>query len=46
MPSSTSRQSSSVIRPARSSAQYFQRSVPEPSCSPFQLPRSIGPAGM
>ena len=31
MPSSTSRQSSSVIVPARSSAQYFQRSVPEPS---------------
>ena len=46
IPSSTSRQSSSVMRPARSSAQYFQRSVPEPSGSPCKLPRSIGPAGM
>ena len=29
----------------RSSAQYFQASEPEPSTSPRQLPRSIGPAG-
>ena len=46
MPSSTSRQSSSVMLPARSSAQYFQVSVPEPSGWPCQLPFSIGPAGM
>ena len=31
--------------PARFSAQYFQASEPEPSVSPCQLPRSIGPAG-
>jgi hypothetical protein len=46
MPSSTSRQSPSVMLPARSSAQYFQVSLPEPRGSPCQLPRSIGPAGM
>ena len=45
MPSSTPCQSSSVILPARSSAQYFQVSDPEPSVLPFQLPRSMGPAG-
>ena len=32
--------------PARSSAQYFHVSEPEPSVAPPQLPRSIGPAGM
>ena len=31
LPSSTSRHSLSVMLPARSSAQYFQVSVPEPS---------------
>ena len=46
MPCSISSQSLSVILPARSSAQYFQTSLPEPSASPRQLPRSIGPAGM
>src|SRR3546814_9922825 len=45
MPSSTPCQSSSVILPARSSAQYFQVSEPEPSVWPFQLPRNMGPAG-
>ena len=45
MPSSTPCQSSSVMLPARSSAQYFQVSDPEPSVLPFQLPRSMGPAG-
>jgi hypothetical protein len=45
MPFSTPAQSSSVILPARSSSQYFQESEPEPSTTPFQLPRSIGPAG-
>src|SRR6266550_8587296 len=35
----------SLILPARKSAQYFQVSVPLPSVTPFQLPRSIGPAG-
>ena len=45
MPFSTPAQSSSVILPARSSSQYFQESEPEPSTLPFQLPRSIGPAG-
>ena len=34
MPSSISRQSSSVMLPARSSAQYFQVSEPLPSCFP------------
>ncbi len=45
MPPSISSQSSWVMFPARSSAQYFQLSVPEPSVLPCQLPRSIGPAG-
>ena len=31
--------------PAQRSAQNFQMSVPLPSGCPFQLPRSIGPAG-
>ena len=35
MPSSTSRQSSSVMLPARSSAQYFQVSEPEPRTLPL-----------
>ena len=46
MPFSISCQSCCVITPARSSAQYFQTSEPEPSVAPPQLPRSIGPAGM
>ena len=37
---------SSVMLPARSSAQYFQTSEPLPSGPPRQSPRSIGPAGM
>ncbi len=45
MPSSISRQAQSSIVPARSSAQYFQTSLPLPRISPRQLPRSIGPAG-
>ena len=45
MPPSTPSQSWSVILPARSSSQYFQLSLPEPSTLPCQLPRSIGPAG-
>ena len=45
MPPSTPSQSWSVIFPARSSSQYFQLSLPEPSVLPPQLPRSIGPAG-
>ncbi len=45
MPPSISSQSSSVMLPARFSSQYFQTSEPEPSFSPRQLPRSIGPAG-
>ena len=32
--------------PARSSAQYFQPSLPLPSTLPCQFPRSMGPAGM
>ena len=46
MPCSISCQSFSVMLPARSSAQYFHESEPEPSVAPPQLPRSIGPAGM
>ena len=46
MPSSISSQSRWLMLPARSSAQYFQESLPLPSTSPCQLPRSIGPAGM
>ena len=45
MPASMSSQSASEIFPARRSSQYFQASEPEPSVLPFQLPRSIGPAG-
>ena len=45
MPASTSTQSESEILPARRSSQYFHASEPEPSTLPFQLPRSIGPAG-
>src|SRR4030088_2908302 len=45
MPASTSTQSLSEIFPARRSSQYFQASEPEPRVLPFQLPRSIGPAG-
>ena len=37
--------SSCVMLPQRSSAQYFQVSEPLPSTTPFQSPRSIGPAG-
>ena len=46
MPSSISPQASSSMLPARSSAQYFQESLPLPSVVPRQFPRSIGPAGM
>ena len=46
MPSSTPRQSSSVMLPARSSAQYFHVSLPLPRKLPLKSPRSIGPAGM
>jgi len=46
MPSSISFQSRSVMLPARSSAQYFQVSEPEPSVFSRQWPLSIGPAGM
>ncbi len=45
MPSSISFQSRSVMVPARSSAQYFQLSDPEPRVLPRQRPVSIGPAG-
>jgi hypothetical protein len=45
MPPSTSVQSLSEMLPARRSSQYFQASEPEPSVWPFQLPRSMGPAG-
>ncbi len=45
MPFSISSQVSSVIFPARSSAQYFQTSDPLPRAPPRQSPRSIGPAG-
>ena len=46
MPPSISFHSSSVMLPARFSVQYFQTSEPEPRYWPFQLPRSIGPAGI
>jgi len=46
MPCSISCQSLSAMLPARSSAQYFQLSEPEPRTLPRQFPRSIGPAGM
>src|ERR1043166_3301329 len=45
MPSSISDHSQSLILPARFSSQYFQTSLPLPNTCPFQLPRSIGPAG-
>jgi hypothetical protein len=45
IPCSISRQSASVMLPARFSSQYFQVSEPEPSTFPRQFPRSIGPAG-
>jgi hypothetical protein len=45
MPPSISFQSASVICPARSSAQYFQTSLPEPSGVDPQRPDSIGPHG-
>ena len=45
MRSSTDSQSSSVIRPARSSSQYFQTSEPSQGSEPRQRARSIGPAG-
>jgi hypothetical protein len=45
MPPSISFHSSSPMRPARFSSQYFHASEPEPSTLPRQLPRSIGPAG-
>ena len=46
MPSSISAHACSSMLPARSSAQYFQESLPLPSVCPRQLPRNIGPAGM
>ena len=46
MPSSTPCHSASVMLPARSSAQYFQVSLPLPRNLPWKSPRSIGPAGM
>ena len=45
MLSSISFQSFCVMVPARSSAQYFQLSEPEPSVVSRQWPESIGPAG-
>ncbi len=45
MVSSMSCQSRSVMRPARSSSQYFQVSEPEPSVWSRQWLFSIGPAG-
>ena len=45
MPSSISAQACSSMLPARSSAQYFQVSEPEPSVVSRQWPESIGPAG-
>src|SRR5438876_552713 len=45
IPSSTSCQSAFVMLPARSSAQYFQVSLPLPRNWPRKSPRSIGPAG-
>src|SRR5712691_5269309 len=44
MPSSISLQAQSSSLPARFSAQYFHTSLPLPSTSPRQLPRSMGPA--
>ena len=45
MPASISRQACSSSRPARRSSQNLKASEPEPSTCPFQLPRSMGPAG-
>ena len=45
MPFSMPFHSSCVMLPQRSSAQYFHVSEPLPSTTPFQSPRSIGPAG-
>ena len=45
MPPSMADHSASEMLPARRSSQNFQASLPEPSTLPFQLPRSIGPAG-
>ena len=45
MPFSTPLQSSYVMLPAHRSVQNFSASVPLPSGCPFQLPRSMGPAG-
>ena len=45
MPFSIPVHSSWVMLPQRSSAQYFHVSEPLPSTTPFQSPRSIGPAG-
>ena len=45
MVSSMSFQSFCVMRPARSSSQYFQVSEPEPSVWSRQCEFSIGPAG-
>ncbi len=45
IPSSSSCQALSGKRPARRSSQYFHTSEPEPSTSPRQKPRSMGPAG-
>jgi len=45
MPPSMAVHSASEMLPARRSSQNFQASLPEPSTLPFQLPRSIGPAG-
>ena len=45
MPASISAQALAGRRPARRSSQYLKASEPEPSTWPFQLPRSIGPAG-
>lgn len=45
MPFSIPVQSACVMFPQRSSAQYFHVSEPLPSTTPFQSPRSIGPAG-
>jgi hypothetical protein len=45
MPFSMPVHSACVMFPQRSSAQYFHVSEPLPRTTPFQSPRSIGPAG-
>ena len=45
IPPSMADHSASEMLPARRSSQNFQASLPEPSTLPFQLPRSMGPAG-